>query len=311
MDYLAHAESGVGGAVETRASMSSVAVLDKALDRVSALDFEILNPFVNHAPMACEALATLNLDSEIDNWVRRYETSMRRAVLPATPSWQRDFDWKDLLGDYRLLPEWMGYFAQVIKNEGWRAVVELWVPRLMPGLVSALFHGVIRTSHAVRATEVADTEARRAELARALGNWAVWFAPGEPVDESAGLDDPQPIALLSAATGARYYVAEPNIFNLHGVTGAMAVHLLAGHLSPPDAWAGITQLQAEHRSLYRGALPKAEDEEARWNDQTVVTASRSYDAHQIKLVEACHRGFESTGDQGFSRAAETVTSSTD
>lgn len=311
MDHVAHAKSGVGGTAESRASGSSVAVLDEALDRVSALDFEIPNPFVNHAPMACEALATLNLDSEIGDWVERYETSMGQALLPATPSWQRDFDWRDLLGDYRLLPQWMGYFAQAIDNEGWRAVVELWVPRLMPGLVSALFHGVIRTSHAVRAMEVADTEARRGELARAIGNWAVWFAPGEPVDEGAGLDDPQPMALLAAATGARYYVAEPTIFNLHGVTGAMAVHLLANHLSPPDSRAAVTQLQAEHRSLYRGAIPKAEDEEARWNDQTVVAASRSYDAHQIKLVEARHRGFQLTGDQGFSRAAETVTSSTD
>jgi hypothetical protein len=311
MDHIAHAESSIGGAVESRASRSSVAVLDEALDRVSALDFEIPNPFVNHAPMACEALATLHLDSEISDWVKRYETSMRRAVLAATPSWPRDFDWRDHLGDYRLLPQWMGYFARAIDNEGWRAVVELWVPRLMPGLVSALFHGVIRTSHAVRATEVADTQARRAELARALGNWAVWFAPGEPADESAGLDDPQPMAVGAAATGARYYVAEPNIFNLHGVTGAMAVHLLADHISPLDARAAVTQLEAEHRSLYRAAMPKAEDEEARWNDKTIVAASRSYDAHQIKLVEACHRGFQLNGDQAFSRAAETVTSSTD
>jgi hypothetical protein len=309
MDHVAHAESGVGRAVESLASRSSVAVLDEALDRVSAIDFEIPNPFVNHAPMACEALATLHLDSEIGDWVKRYETSMRRAVLPATPSWQRDFDWRGLLGDYRLLPQWMGYFAQAIDNEGWRAVVELWVPRLIPGLVSALFHGVIRTSHAVRAIEVSDTEARRAELARALGNWAAWFAPGEPVDESAGLDDPQPMALLAAATGARHYVAKPTIFYLHGITGAMAVHLLADHLSPLDARAAVTQLQAEHRSLYRGAIPKAEGEEARWNDNTIVAASRCYDAHQIKLVEACHRGFQLNGDQGFSRAAETVTSS--
>ena len=42
-----------------------------------------------------------------------------------------------------------------------------------------------------------------------------------------------------------------------------------------------------------------------------MAASRSYDAHQIKLVEACHRGFLLSGDQGFSLAAETVTSSTD
>src|SRR5580700_3221571 len=114
MDYIAHAESSIGGAVESRASSSSVAVLDDALDRVSALDFEIPNPFVNHAPMACEALATLGLDSVIDDWVERYQTSMGQAVPPVTPSWQLGFDWRDLLGDYRLLPQWMGYFGQAI-----------------------------------------------------------------------------------------------------------------------------------------------------------------------------------------------------
>src|SRR5580700_4511885 len=130
MDYIAHAESSIGGAVESRASRSSVAVLDEALDRVSALDFEIPNPFVNHAPMACEALAALSLDSLIEDWVERYESSMRRAVLPVRPSWRGDFDWKEGFGDHRLLPEWMGYFGRDIDADGWRVVVEKWVPRL-------------------------------------------------------------------------------------------------------------------------------------------------------------------------------------
>jgi hypothetical protein len=35
----------------------------EAFDRVSALDFEVPNPYVNHGPMACEALRTLRFDS--------------------------------------------------------------------------------------------------------------------------------------------------------------------------------------------------------------------------------------------------------
>lgn len=308
---MAQGTHAVTEEAESGASRSSTAVLDEALVRVSALDFEVPNPFVNHAPMACEALSALGLDSAIESWVKRYETSMGQAVPPVTPRWELGFNWKELLGDHRLLSEWMGYFGHAIDNEGWSAVIDVWVPRLMPGLVAALFHGVIRTSHAVRAIEVADTVPRRAELARALGNWAVWFGPGEPADESVESDEPQSIALQAAAAGARCYVADPNIVNLHGVTGAMAVHLLAGHLSPPHARAGVAQLQAEHRSLYRGVTPWAEGGEGHWNDQTVRAASRSYDAHQIKLVEACFRGFQLTGDPGFSRAAETVTSSAD
>jgi Questin oxidase-like len=311
MDHVAHLENDARESVESRASSSSVAALDDALERVSALDFEIPNPFVNHAPMACEALSALSLDSEIGDWVGRYERNMRQAVPPVTPNWPRGFDWNEFLGDYRLLPEWMGYFDQVIDDEGWSATVAVWVPRLMPGLVAALFHGVIRTSHAVRAIEVADTESRRAELARALGNWAVWFAPGESFDENTEFDDPQAVALRAAALGARCYVADPNIFNLHGVTGAMAVHLLAGHLSEADALTAVSQLRAEHRSLYVGVTPVAQDGEGRWNEEIVTAASRSYDSHQIKLVEACRRGFFLNGDSGFLRAAATVTSIAD
>jgi hypothetical protein len=287
---------------------SSAAILDNALDRVSALDFEVPNPFVNHAPMACEALAALSLDSVIEDWVEQFETSMREAVQPVTPDWHGDFGWKDLFGDYRLLPQWTGYFGRAIDEEGWGVIVEGWVPRLMPGLAAALFHGVIRTSHAVRAIEVADTRARRDELARALGNWAVWFSPGEPTDQSAGFEDPGLAVLRAAALGAGSYVSEPNIFNLHGITGAMAVHLLSGHLSPGDARVAVAQLRAEHRSLYRGVVPQVSGGEACWDEAIVVAASTSYDSHQIKLVEACRRAFQITADPAFLRAAEVVTS---
>ena len=300
-----------GGLADSLANgrcVSSVAILDDALDRVSALDFDVPNPFVNHAPMACEALAALSLDPLINGWVERFETSMGEAVQPVTPHWYGEFDWRGLFGDHRLLPEWMGYFGRAIDEEGWRVVVEGWVPRLMPGLAATLFHGVIRTSHAVRAINVADTRARRAELARALGNWAVWFSPGESTDESAEFEEPGSAVLRAAAHGAGCYVSEPNIFNLHGVTGAMAVHLLVGHLSAADARAAVVQLWAEHGSLYRDVVPQVVDGEADWDNAIVVAASRSYDPHQIKLVEANRRAFEITADPTFLLASEIVTS---
>ena len=104
----------VSGGVESRTLRSSVAILDDALDRVSALDFKIPNPFVNHAPMAVEALAALGLDSLIDDWVEGYEPFIGKAVPPIAPCWGSDFDWRDFLGDYRRISEWMGYFGQAI-----------------------------------------------------------------------------------------------------------------------------------------------------------------------------------------------------
>ena len=128
-------------------------VLDRAFDHVSALEFAPPVRFVNHGPMACEALSTLGFDQVIDGWVKRIEDSLVEAPGPVEPPWHGEFDWSSQLGDSRLLPQWLGYFDRAIGEEGWRAVVATWVPRLMPGLNGALFHGVIRTSHAVRAID--------------------------------------------------------------------------------------------------------------------------------------------------------------
>ena len=221
-----------------------------------------------------------------------------------------DGRWEDALGDGARLPEWSALFTRSIEDEGWRPVVDRWVPRLMPALASALFHGVIRTAHAVRAIEAADTPARRAELARALGSWASWYGTGQPVEEVGGEGDVGLEASRAAAKGARCYVAQPTIVNLHGVTGAMAVALLAGRLTEANGARALAQVEAEHRALYRGQ--RAADlsvEEKDWSAAVVDRAAKSGDPHQIKLVEACRRGLAATGDAGFSAAARTVTGS--
>jgi hypothetical protein len=285
-----------------------VTVLDDAFDRVSALEFAPPVHFVSHAAMACEALDALGFDDVIDDWVRGFEAQLVAARAPVTPPWPADFEWRDMLGDARLLPEWLGYFERSIADDGWPAVVGVWVPRLMPGLAGALFHGVIRTSHAVRAIEGADTPARRAEVARALGNWATWCHPGQPVEQVAPVDDAPRAAALAAAGGAQCFASSPGIVELHGVTGAMAVSLLAGHVSPADGAAAVAQLRAEHEHLYQGAARTVvRDDGAVWDEATAVAAAQGHDAHQIKLVEACHRGFEITGEGAFVRAAEQVT----
>src|SRR5207302_8597015 len=127
----------------------------------------------------------------------------------------------------------------------------VWVPRLMPALAVALFHGAIRAAHAVRAIDAVDTPARRAELARALGYWAARYRAGEQAAEGVEVEDAEDLRLAlvdAAADGARRYLTRPNIFNLHGVTGAMAVELVADHISPEDGAAGLAQVVAEHTS---------------------------------------------------------------
>jgi hypothetical protein len=258
--------------------------------------------------MACEALATLGYQDRIGEWVYSFEGAMGQAVTPVAPRWGPAWDWRDIAGDYRRLPEWMGFFAHCVDEDGWQAVVTDWVPRFMPALSSALYHGVIRTAHAVRAIGNVDSPSRRAELARALGNWATWYHPGSPPGPAPAGDDPEAAAVAAAATGARAYTATPSIFYLHGVTGAMAVALLASHLARPDGAAAVAQLYGDHQQFY-GEQPRAASSgpSPGWDPDVGDQAAVSHDAHQIKLVEACQRGFTASGDPAFAQAAWTVT----
>ncbi len=279
--------------------------LDEAFERMAGASFELPNGFVNHGAMACEALAMLDCADDIDSWARRFARAGGASIEPVASA---GFEWRQALGAYDRLPEWIGYFARAIDDEGWAGVVGMWVPRLMPALRTALFHGAIRTAHAVRAIDAADTPPRRAELARALGYWAARHHAGEPAGAQSPADDPRTAVVRAAADGARRYLARPNILHLHGVTGAMAVEILLGHIPATAATAALAQVHAEHAALYAGVEPVDEPHPANPpGGELAEAAVRSLDPHQVKLVEACQRGLAATGDPAFAAAAETVT----
>lgn len=285
---------------------SSASALDEAFERMAHSDFELPNGFVNHGPMACEALCVLGLDDRIDGWSRRFVRLAGDGPRPEAPWAFAGTGWHDALGGYRRLPEWIGHFDQVIADDGWRNTVRVWVPRLVPGVGAALFHGVIRTAQAVRAVSRADSSARQAELARSMAYWAARFTAGPPPVNGSGGDAGMEL-LGAAAVGARCFVDQPTIVNLHGVTGALAVDLLLDHLDTGAAEAAVAQILAEHQSLYPAVIHPATDRSERWQSALVPSAADSGDAHQVKLVEACRRGFEQGGDPAFVAAARTVT----
>ena len=279
--------------------------LDEAFERMAAASFELPNGFVNHGAMACEALAMLDCAGDIDSWARRFARAGGASVDPVVPA---GFEWRPALGDYRRLPEWIGYFTQAIDDDGWPAVVTAWVPRLMPALATALFHGAIRTAHAVRAIDTLDTPPRRGELARALGYWAARYRDGQPASRLPHAGDLRMAVVEAAADGARRYLARPDIVHLHGVTGAMAVEILAAHIPATDGAAALAHVHAEHAALYAATEPVTQPHPASPpGSELAVAAVRSLDPHQVKLVEACRRGHAATGDPAFAAAAETVT----
>jgi Questin oxidase-like len=280
-------------------------VLDGAFDRLGQWGFDDPHGYVNHGPMACEALDALGRPAEVDSWSR-----LDSGTPPTTPVEPRRFVWKEALGDATRAGEWMGYFERAISDDGWAPVLDEWLPRLLPGMGVALFHGAIRCAHAVRAIETADTPARRAELVRSLGYWAALFCRSYPPDLSAvrGVDDIELDVVLAAADAARHYVARPNIIHLHGVTAAMAVSILIQHTDEATAATALGHLEAEHAALYEHTNPIVAAGAPDIDEATLIDAAiASGEAHAVKLVEATRRGFAATDDPVFLAAAERVT----
>ena len=283
-------------------------VLDEAYERMARTDFELANGFVNHGPMACEALATLGRTDQILGWADWIVEAVPEGPEVDEGNGPSRFDWPSELGHYERLPEWLGFYKRLVDDDGWSSTVEVWVPRLVTGLATALFHGAIRTAHAVRAVSAADTESRRAELVRSLAYWSARFRPGMTTADSGEVGVIEAGVIEAAADGASRYTTRPNIFNLHGVTGAMAVEILVDHVQPEAAADALRQIRAEHSSMYRGIAATVSETADAWDDDWIDMATRSHDPHQVKLVEACRRGFEATGgDRRFATAAERVT----
>jgi hypothetical protein len=102
---------------------------------------------------------------------------MPESILPVTAQ-----TWRDALGSRRRVGDWVVFFRRQLSEASWQAVFTTWFPRLIPGAMAAGTHGLIRTAHAVRALEAAETPLRVEELATALGYWAAYYQslPGVP-----------------------------------------------------------------------------------------------------------------------------------
>jgi len=88
----------------------------------------------------------------------------------------------------------------------------------------------------------------------------------------------------------------------------MAVEVLIGHIPATAAPAARAQVHAEHAALYAGVAPVEEPHPASLPaGELTAAAVHSLDPHQVKLAEACRRGFAATGDPALAAAAETVT----
>src|SRR5258708_6067050 len=124
---------------------------------------------------------------------------------------------------------------------------------------------------------------------------SAWGGPGAGEARPAGRRPPagdvRMAVVRAAADGARRYLARPGIVHLHGVTGAMAVEILAAHIPATDGAAALAQVLAEHAALYAATEPVTHPHPAGPpGSELALAAVPRLDPHQVKLVEACRRG---------------------
>jgi transcription termination factor NusB len=119
--------------------------------------------FSNHLPMATIALYKMNAPEESMDKFRTHYTS--RYKLEIMEKRETIDEWEDYLGRMEYYESYVEYFQNGIKKSGRDAVLTKTLNRLVDGLGSFLFHGLIRVSYACM-TNSDD------ELARALASFA-------------------------------------------------------------------------------------------------------------------------------------------
>lgn len=162
--------------------------LNDALERMTDLGYErgAQGDLANHGPMGAEALALLGHGDRVPGWVESYRVLMPHHEIPARGCPLDPADessWRPALGDFSRAGDWEQLFERELAAAPWREVLVRWWPRLLPGLLAQLTHGLIRTAHAVRSLAAAPepTRLQLTELSRGLAYWAARFAhlPGE------------------------------------------------------------------------------------------------------------------------------------
>ena len=156
-------------------------VMDEALGLLGDAGPEYGPGFSSHGPMAAEALLAMGRGDAVIDWVSAYRKRLQESPQPGLPVFSGY--WFEALGSIDRYADWVACFEEELHGEDWCTILNMWVPRLIPGMVGAAWHGAIRTGHAVRSLNREESPAKLRELARALAYWAARYQslPGFPV----------------------------------------------------------------------------------------------------------------------------------
>lgn len=128
---------------------------------------------VNHGPMASEALEALGRLDALPALQAAYVPELLQPwqVAPGQPR-------PEELGRYEDLAQWSSFY---LGFEDPIALLKAELPGLLPGVLGASLHGLLRVAHGLRAWQRHPTEPRRREIAYGLALWAGGFRelPGQ------------------------------------------------------------------------------------------------------------------------------------
>lgn len=255
--------------------------------------------FANHGPMVVETLGRWGHDTDVPGWVEPLLPFWGTAPPRQAPIGD---DWRAALGAVDRYSDWRDFFVTELARDAWHDVTDRWVGRLMAGYVGHLFHGVIRTAHAVRGLQAHDTPARQQELADALAYWASAYEelPGEPPPLL------EPLALLHQATVTylQHGAGFPILF-VHGITGAGAIDRLAPVLNDEhrDALTRSAAQACAWVAAQGEGIAIAEPAAIMPPDQLIDAAIRAGGEHAIKLADMCLGAYNATSDDIYLVAA--------
>jgi len=255
--------------------------------------------FSNHGPMVVETLGRWNHEADVKPWWEPLLPFWGTAPPRRAPI---ERDWRAALGARDRYSDWRDFFTTQLAAEPWTDVTDRWVALLAPGYVGHLFHGVIRTAHAVHGLRTRNTPARVQELAVALAYWASAYEelPGDASSAPA----PSKLQHDATVTYLEHGVGFPILF-VHGITGAGAIQRLAPALRDEHVDALVrnaAQACAWVASQGEGdGIPEP---------VTIVPPEHLADAairaggeHAIKLADTCLDAFAATGDDIYLVAA--------
>jgi len=222
---------------------------DEALELLRGTGGEVAGGVApNHGPMAAEALVGLGRDDIVVAWADRYRRKLH--AMPPSRSPITTEDWGEALGAIDRFADWVAFFRARLSEAPWQPVFREWIGRLLPATPSAGGHGLIRTAHALRALEDAETPLRVEELGVALAYWAAYHRKLPGIPRLAGTLDLGdalgriPLFLSGQARPGMPREVYLRVMQAHGEEFSVAVDSAAEPDSVEDALSSLTEAGA-------------------------------------------------------------------